>query len=93
MIASTADVGTTVFAIYLADAIGYTGSVGVQLYKDLGRGNLSHLNFFKGFSFISTRLWPGVEEIQKLSAASAAWPSSALKPLKRLTSRGSSNTR
>ena len=43
--------GTAVFAIYLADAIGYTGSVGVQLFKDLGRGNLSHLSFFKGFSY------------------------------------------
>ncbi|MBI3416339.1 MAG: hypothetical protein HY043_13675 [Verrucomicrobia bacterium] len=51
LIASTRVAGTAVFAIYLADAIGYTGSVGVQLYKDLGRGNLSHLNFFKGFSY------------------------------------------
>lgn len=51
LIASTRVAGTAVFAIYLADAIGYTGSVGAQLYKDLGRGNLSHLNFFKGFSY------------------------------------------
>jgi hypothetical protein len=51
LIASTRVAGTAVFAIYLADAIGYTGSVGVQLFKDLGRGNLSHLGFFKNFSY------------------------------------------
>lgn len=51
LIASTRVAGTAVFAIYLADAIGYTGSVGVQLFKDLGRANLSHLNFFKGYSY------------------------------------------
>jgi len=51
MIASTRVMGTAVFAIYLADAIGYTGSVGVQLFKDLGRGNLSHLGFFRGYSY------------------------------------------
>jgi len=38
------------FAIYLADAIGYTGSVGVQLFKDLSHSEMSRLSFFKGFS-------------------------------------------
>ncbi len=51
LIASTRVMGTSVFAIYLADAIGYTGSVGIQLFKDLGRGNLSHFGFFKGYSY------------------------------------------
>src|SRR5205823_5106494 len=35
LIASTRVAGTAVFAIYVADAIGYTGSAGVQLFKDL----------------------------------------------------------
>jgi hypothetical protein len=51
LIASTRVVGTAVFAIYLADAIGYTGSVGVQLYKDLAAGSVSRLGFFTGFTW------------------------------------------
>jgi hypothetical protein len=50
LIASTRVAGTAVFAIYLADAIGYTGSVGVQLFKDLSQSEISRLGFFKGFS-------------------------------------------
>jgi len=50
LIASTRAAGTAVFAIYLADAIGYTGSVGVQLFKDLSQSQISRLGFFKGFS-------------------------------------------
>ena len=50
LIASTRATGTAVFAIYVADAIGYTGSVGVQLFKDLSRSEMSRLGFFKGFS-------------------------------------------
>src|SRR6266566_290368 len=50
LIASTRAAGTAVFAIYLADAIGYTGSVGVQLFKDLSHREMSRLGFFKSFS-------------------------------------------
>lgn len=56
LIASTRVVGTAVFAIYLADAIGYTGSVGVQLYKDLAQSDLSRLGFFKGFTYFMSVL-------------------------------------
>lgn len=56
LIASTRVVGTAVFAIYLADAIGYTGSVGVQLYKDLAAGAVSRLNFFVGFTWFMSAL-------------------------------------
>ena len=48
MMASTQTVGTAVFAIYLADAIGYTGSVGMLLYKDFAQSELSKLEFFIG---------------------------------------------
>ena len=56
MMASTRVVGTAVFAIYVADAIGYTGSVGIQLYKDLAAGEMSRLGFFKGFTWFMTGL-------------------------------------
>lgn len=46
MMASTGTVGTAVFAIYLADSIGYTGSVGMLLYKDFAQSELSKLAFF-----------------------------------------------
>ncbi len=46
MIASTRVVGTAVFAIYVADAIGYTGSIGIQLYKDFFAGDETRLEFF-----------------------------------------------
>jgi len=51
LIASTRVVGTAVFAIYVADAVGYTGSVGVQLFKDLATSGISRLAFFKGFTY------------------------------------------
>lgn len=56
LIASTRVVGTAVFAIYLADAIGYTGSVGVQLYKDLVAGTVSRLGFFINFTWFMSAL-------------------------------------
>ena len=52
--ASTHFVGTAVFAIYFADSIGYTGSVAVQLARDLAVGDTSRLEFLQSFSvFVS----------------------------------------
>ncbi len=56
LIASTRFGGTAVFAIYMADAIGYTGSIGVQLYKDFARKDLSRLEFFRGFTYFMSAL-------------------------------------
>jgi hypothetical protein len=56
LLASTRVVGTAVFAIYLADAIGYTGSVGVQLFKDLAHSEMSRLGFFKNFTYFMSVL-------------------------------------
>ena len=56
LIASTRVAGTAVFAIYIADAIGYTGSVGVQLYKDLAQSQMSRLGYFKGFTYFMSAL-------------------------------------
>jgi hypothetical protein len=47
LMANTAIVGTAVFAIYLADAVGYTGSVAMLLYKDLAASGMSRLAFFQ----------------------------------------------
>ncbi len=52
VIASTKVAGTAVFAIYLHDAIGYTGSVTVQLYKNLGQGELDYYQFLRGFTWL-----------------------------------------
>ena len=51
MIAHTRAAGNVVFAIYLMDAVGYTGSVGTMLFKDLGQAELSHLSFIRTFSY------------------------------------------
>lgn len=51
MIASTKVAGNAVYAIYLADAIGYSGSVVVQLYKDLFTKDFSKLNFFINYTY------------------------------------------
>ena len=44
--------GTAVFAIYVADAVGYTGSVGMMLYKDFAAPELSRLAFFEAFTWV-----------------------------------------
>jgi hypothetical protein len=38
--------GTAVFGIYIADALGYAGSVAVQVGRDLGAAGLTRLEFF-----------------------------------------------
>ena len=49
VVAATGTVGNAAFAIQLADALGYTGSVGVQLVKDLGASDATRLGFFDTF--------------------------------------------
>ncbi|GAA5482048.1 hypothetical protein Hsar01_01263 [Haloferula sargassicola] len=51
MIALTRFGGTAVFAIYVADSLGYTGSVGVQLYKDLFAENTERLEYFRCLTY------------------------------------------
>ena len=50
-IAATHFVGTAVFAIYLTDAIGYTGSVGMQIYKDFFASGSNRGEFFIAFTW------------------------------------------
>jgi hypothetical protein len=56
MIASTGVVGTAVFAIYVADFIGYVGPIVIMQVKDLLFGSVSRLDFFRGFSYFLSLL-------------------------------------
>ena len=56
VLAYTRTTGTAVFAIYVADALGYTGSVGVQLFKDLFQRDVPKLVFFTGFTYFMSVL-------------------------------------
>jgi len=51
LMAATRATGTAVFAIYVADSVGYTGSVGIQLFKDLFQQSSSRLGFFQSFTW------------------------------------------
>ena len=52
LIASTQVKANAVFGIYLADTIGYTGSVIVQLFKDLGGYTGSRYEFFHAMTYV-----------------------------------------
>jgi len=56
LIAAVGSVATAGFLIYVADAFGYLGSVGLLLYKNFGQAKLSWLEFFIGFSYVSAAL-------------------------------------
>ena len=56
LIACTRVTGTAVFAIYLADALGYTGTVAIYFTKDLLFDGVSRLSFMIGFSYFMSIL-------------------------------------
>ncbi len=56
LIASTGAVGTAVFAIYVADAIGYGGAITVLLSKDMLAADVSRLDFFRYFTYFMSIL-------------------------------------
>ena len=43
--------GTAIFAIYLSDAAGYSGSLILQIYKDLFADDVSRLEFFVAMNY------------------------------------------
>jgi len=51
LIASTRAVGTAVFAIYVADAVGYVGAISVMISRDLIAGDVSRLEFFRWLTY------------------------------------------
>jgi Family of unknown function (DUF5690) len=52
MMAASHFAGTSVFAIQMADGIGYTGSVLIQLYRDLVHGDVDRLAFIVPYAYI-----------------------------------------
>ncbi len=56
LIASTRSVGTAVFAIYVADSIGYGGAISVLLSKDLIAGDMARLDFFRYLTYFMSVL-------------------------------------
>lgn len=56
LIAATGVVGTAVFMIYVTDAFGYVGSVGVLLFKNFGQRELGWLEFLLGFSWVTAAI-------------------------------------
>lgn len=52
MIATFRVVSNVGFLIYLADAFGYLGYVGVQLFRNFGAGEMSWLSFFTTMSYV-----------------------------------------
>ncbi len=52
MMAASRFRGTAVFAIQLADGIGYTGSVFFQLFRDLAFGEFNRLEFFVPYALV-----------------------------------------
>lgn len=51
LIASTRVAGAAVFAIYVADSIGYVGTVSMLLYKDFGAKASSRVEFLEAFAY------------------------------------------
>ena len=52
IIAAFKYVSTVGFLIYLADSVGYVGSMGVLLYRSFGKADMSWLNFFMSTGYI-----------------------------------------
>ncbi|OWK41744.1 DUF5690 family protein [Fimbriiglobus ruber] len=51
VMAATRFRGTSVFVVQLADGVGYTGSVAIQLYRDLAHPGVGRLAFFIPLSY------------------------------------------
>ncbi len=53
MMAAVKKPGNAGFLIYLADASGYVGSVGLMLYKSLAAPTLNWIEFLEGFAYVT----------------------------------------
>jgi len=52
IIAAFKYVSTVGFLIYLADSVGYVGSMGVLIYRSFGKANMSWLSFFMSTGYV-----------------------------------------
>ncbi|MFN8342021.1 MAG: DUF5690 family protein [Cyclobacteriaceae bacterium] len=59
MLATFRYAGTVGFLMYLADSVGYVGSIGVMFYKQFGRADVSWLNYFISGSYALSILGGG----------------------------------
>ncbi len=60
LLASTHFRGNAVFAIYIADSVGYTGSIAIQVYKDLFQSDINHFEFLRSFTYAFSLLGAGL---------------------------------
>jgi hypothetical protein len=60
LLASTHFRGNAVFAIYIADSVGYTGSIALQVYKDLFQSDINHFEFLHAFTYAFSLLGAGL---------------------------------
>ena len=60
LLASTHFRGNAVFAIYIADSVGYTGSIALQVYKDLFQSDINRFDFLHGFTYAFSLLGAGL---------------------------------
>jgi hypothetical protein len=56
LVAASRHVGTAGFLIYLADAFGYAGAVGLMLFKNFGAVELDWLSFFINGAYVASIL-------------------------------------
>ena len=54
MIVALGVVATAGFMIYVTDAFGYVGNIGVLLYKNFFQRDLAFLDFFISFSYLTS---------------------------------------
>ena len=60
LVASTHFRGNAVFAIYVADSVGYAGSIVLQVYKDLFQSDINRFEFFHAFTYALSLLGVGL---------------------------------
>ncbi len=60
LLSSTRFRGNAVFAIYIADSIGYTGSIALQVYKDVFQSDINRFEFFRAFTYVFSLLGAGL---------------------------------
>jgi len=60
LLASTHFRGNAVFAIYIADSVGYTGSIALQVYRDLFQSDINRFEFFHDFTYALSLLGAGL---------------------------------
>lgn len=60
IIAAFKYVSTVGFLIYLADSVGYVGSLSVLIYKSFGQKNMSWLNFFMSTGYVISIIGSGL---------------------------------